>query len=259
MNKRNISFLVDLFSPISLESMSSVRLMNRTDTKFITHQERLIDFLQQVQDEYFVQDINGSRLSRYQTVYLDTDDMEMYLAHQNGRKTREKIRVRSYMDTGQRFLEIKDKNNRGRTIKNRISISDMNELGSESVESFIREKSLYFPDVISPRLENSFRRITLVNKGMTERLTIDVDLWFHNLYTGISRQMDDLVIIELKQDGGVPSVAKDILTGLEIRPISISKYCLGSMLTDPELKHNRFKSKLIQINKVIDNQYGYAR
>lgn len=238
--------------------MSSVRLMNRTDTKYITCRGRLADFLKCMKGDYFAQEIEGSRLSLYRTVYLDTEGMEMYLAHQNGRKTREKIRVRSYVDTNQCFLEIKGKNNRGRTMKSRIPIVGINELGSESVAYFIREKSHFLPEGISPRLENSFRRITLVNKGMTERLTIDVDLCFHNLHTGITRRMDDLVIIELKQDGGFPSVAKEVLTGLQIRPVGISKYCLGSMLTDPGLKYNRFKSKLIQINKIINNQYGYV-
>lgn len=256
MNGKEISFLVDSLPPISLESMSSVRLMNRTDTKFMTHSGGLTDFLQAVTNDYFVQEINGSRLSRYGTVYLDTEDMQMYLAHQNGRKTREKIRVRSYVDTGQRFLEVKKKNNHGRTRKNRIPVADMDALVSESVDDFIRQQSPYLPAALSPRLENGFRRITLVNRGMTERLTIDLDLWFRNPQTSLVRQIEDLVIIELKQDGSMSSIAREVLTALQIRPVGISKYCLGAMLTNPALKRNRFKSKLIQINKVTNNQYG---
>lgn len=45
----------------------------------------------------------------------------MYRMHHCGKKVREKIRVRTYLDTNDTFLEIKNKNNHGRTKKSAYS------------------------------------------------------------------------------------------------------------------------------------------
>ena len=47
--------VIKLFEPISLEQMSGVKLMNRTDTKFVTTTERLQQLLQMAQNDYYVQ------------------------------------------------------------------------------------------------------------------------------------------------------------------------------------------------------------
>lgn len=241
--------LISSFMPISLQEMEKVRLMNRMDTKYTTHPERLYQLLKQMQPEYFVQEIQGNRISPYQTLYLDTPDLHMYRIHQTGRRTREKIRMREYQDSHLTFLEIKDKNNKGRTSKIRIPLPEIEyKLGAKAGE-FIRKHAKYNPEELIPHLRNQFDRITLVNKAMTERLTIDPGISFYNVKTGFSYQLPHLIIIELKQDGNFPSPAKNLLAGLHIRPVSISKYCLGCILTVPSLKYNRFKSRLRQISK----------
>ena len=66
--------------------------------------------------------------------------------------------------------------------------------------------------------------------------------------------MGNLVIIELKRDGLVYSPVLKMLNQLRIHPHGFSKYCMGSALTNPKLSVNRFKCKLIEINKIVDNQ-----
>ena len=39
-----------------------------------------------------------------------------------------------------------------------------------------------------------------------------------------------------------------------IRPNNFSKYAIGSVLTNSDLKYNRFKERLIQLNKI--NKHG---
>jgi hypothetical protein len=102
-------------------------------------------------------------------------------------------------------------------------------------------------------LNNHFTRITLVNKAKTERLTIDSNLCFHNLVSGINRDMGNLVIIELKRDGLQPSPVLEMLRCLRIHPHGFSKYCMGSALTNPDLQVHRFKPKLIEVNKIINS------
>ncbi len=62
------------------------------------------------------------------------------------------------------------------------------------------------------------------------------------------------MIIELKQDGKVASKLKDFLAESRIPAIGISKYCLGTILTDPFVKSNRFKPKLRYIQKITLDQ-----
>ena len=245
------------YPPISLAEMEGIRLMNRIDTKYTISFSLLPILLENLRSDYFVQEINGSRLNAYRTVYLDTYDRAMYLAHHNGRSTREKIRIRSYFDSQTIFLEVKNKNNKGRTKKKRIELPEVKAYTQQQAVNFLEKHAKYPLDTLFPRLENSFYRITLVNRMKTERLTIDVNLAFCDPSEGIEKQLDDLVIIELKQTGYLPSLAKNVLTDMSIRPMSISKYCLGTVLTVPDVKTNRFKEKMIQLNKIRQQQYGF--
>ena len=256
MQQGIIESILDEYSLISLTEMDTVRLMNRVDTKYTTTLSMLPDFLKCLQADYLVQDIHGSRLNAYRTLYLDTDDRAMYLAHHNGHRTREKIRVRTYLDSQSTYLEVKNKNNKGRTKKKRFELPEIRAYKQQEATIFLERYAKYPPYMLLPRLESRFHRITLVNSMKTERLTIDLNLTFYNPSDGTEKRMDDLVIVELKQQGHQPSLAKDALSDLHIRPIAISKYCLGTILTVPDVKSNLLKEKIIQINKIRTKQYG---
>lgn len=232
--------------------MSGIKLMNRTDTKFVATAEQLHDFLLAVQGKYFIQEINGKRIASYHTTYFDTDDYQMYNMHHCGKITREKIRVRTYLDSNETFFEIKNKNNHGRTKKKRISIQghDTAATERETVVPFMAKHAWYEIEEIAPVIENWFNRITLVNYDKTERLTIDFNLKFHHLKSDGRDKLDKTAIIELKRDGNVLSPALDILRELRIKRSGFSKYCIGSALTNSSLKRNNFKERLIMISKI---------
>ena len=99
--------LLNTFAPISLEEMSSVKLMNRTDTKFVTNREKLLQLLEMARQDYYVQEIDGTRNLEYDTTYFDTHDFNMYAVHQHGHTNRQKIRFRTYCISGLQFMEIK--------------------------------------------------------------------------------------------------------------------------------------------------------
>ena len=238
--------------PITLEEMSGIKLMNRTDTKFVATLEQLHSFLQAVQGKYYIQENNGKRIASYHTTYYDTADYHMYGIHHAGRKVREKIRVRTYMDSDDTFFEIKNKNNHGRTKKKRIAIGGHDSVAQEheSIIPFMAKHAWYTIDSISPVIENWFNRITLVNYAKTERLTIDFNLRFHHLESDGRHQLQRVAVIELKRDGNVPSPAVDILRDIRIKSSGFSKYCIGSALTNSRLKTNNFKERLIMIRKM---------
>ena len=175
--------ILSKFEPITLEQMNSVKLMNRTDTKFVTNLDKLHQLLEMAQADYFVQDIDGGRNLEYDTTYFDTTDFDMYCQHQYGHTNRQKIRFRTYCVSGLQFMEVKTKNNHGRTKKKRIEVGDMN-LADEEKRQFLAKHLRYDVDSLVPALNNHFSRITLVNKAKTERLTIDSRLRFHNMQDG---------------------------------------------------------------------------
>ena len=248
----NLNDLLIRFDSISLDEMSSIRLMNRIDTKFVTTMPVLYQLLGMAQEEYMAQEIDGERNMPYSTTYYDTSDYDMYYVHQHGHAGRQKLRFRTYVSSGLQFMEVKTKNNHGRTKKKRMKVGDMDLTDQEKLD-FLSQHLGYPADTLMPAIQNSFDRITLVNKARTERLTIDTSLQFHNLVTGKERQMSPLVIVELKRDGLCYSPVLEMLRQLRVFPHGFSKYCMGSALTNDRLKVNRFKPKLIDIRKIAQS------
>lgn len=242
--------LLDRLTPITLEQMSEIRLMNRTDTKFVTSKEKLVELLRLAQGKYFAQVIEGSKVANYMTTYWDTEDHHFYLEHHNGRAPRQKVRVRTYLDSNVTYLEVKTKNNHGRTKKKRVEVPTQDITGDNGNEEFLQGLVHRGMNDIHPTVRNRFHRITLVNYGKTERLTIDFDVQFHNLETAQDATTGPLVIIELKRDGNVFSPVLGILRQLRIQPSGFSKYCIGSVMTNKRLKHNMFKQKLVKLSKL---------
>lgn len=201
--------------------------------------------------DYYIQEIDGQRNLEYDTTYFDTRGFDMYCEHQHGHANRQKIRFRTYCISGLQFMEVKTKNNHGRTKKKRMEVTDMN-LRDEEKRQFLSEHLRYDAGSLQPALNNHFSRITLVNRAKTERLTIDSSLRFHNLQNDLMLDMGDLVIIELKRDGQVFSPVLEMLHQLHIHPHGFSKYCMGSALTCQHLLPvNRFKTKLIEVRKLV--------
>lgn len=245
--------------PIDLSEMKGVKLMNRVDTKYLAMEADLVRILEMAAADYRVQKIGDRKFGAYDTIYYDTGGLDMYVMHHNKKLRRQKIRTRTYVDSGIAFLEIKNKNNRGRTKKVRTPIGlDYFRCftGSPSAVDFIYHESNYPLTNLSPHVRTRFNRITLVNERKTERLTIDMDLQFENLRTGETAGLPGTVIIELKQDGMCYSEMKKILMHLRIHPQKVSKYCVGTVMTNPGAKNNRFKEKINYINKLTLQQNG---
>ena len=293
---------------LDLDRIAAVRLMNRVDTKYLVDERRCMELLERAADQYYVQIIDDCRACRYATLYYDTPQWDMYHLHHNRRLTRQKIRTRTYVETGVTYLEVKNKSNNGRTHKRRMAL-DRSLFAAAATDTaaadFLRREARYAPETLSPSLATRFVRVTLVNHAMTERLTIDFDLHFDNVRAadggnkdmnsrgntdmngrkdmntigrgdmdingcgnngirgvdngsgpataasfGHTASLGRLVVIELKQDALAPSPMKQLLAQLRVKPFKLSKYCIGEALTNPLVKHNRFKAKIRAIGKM---------
>ena len=243
--------IVQGMKPITLDEMSTVKLMNRIDTKYVVTEAQLHAILLEIKDNYYAQEVEGNRLSPYSTVYYDTPELTMYLIHHDRHLVRDKVRVRTYVDSHLTFCEVKHKNNKGRTKKKRIVVEPIpNILDNPEAVAFLSEKQPYEVNTLSPHLVTIFDRFTLVNYDKTERLTIDCNLHFENLRNGKTASVAPLAVMELKQDGRAHSLLKNVLFDMRIRPFKVSKYCIGTCLTRPEVKQNRFKKKLRRMEKL---------
>ena len=246
--------ILNAMTPISLDEMSSVKLMNRVDTKYVADDLTVTKLFSLIKDEYYVQEINGKRVAAYDSIYYDTADNHMYIIHQDKKLKRDKLRVRNYVDTGTYFCEVKHKNNHGRTKKKRIEVGEnvFTDLKSDAAVREFVEKQLpdYDFDGFEKKMSTTFERVTIVNKGKTERITIDFNVRFHNFENENENGIAPLIIMELKRDGRCESFFQKTLFELRVKPLSISKYCIGRALTDKTLKQNRFKKKIIKLEKL---------
>jgi len=238
------------FGKITLQEMEAVEFQNRMDTKLIFHLDRLPMILAGMKENYQVFEINKYRLNPYQTLYFDTEDLALYLLHHNGKTNRYKIRYRSYLSSDISFFEIKYKNNKGRTIKERIKVPEIATCIDGKASVLLEEITSAKPDQFRPELWVNYSRITFVNINKSERVTVDLALSFKNgtRETGLH----DLVIAEVKQmraSAGSPFLK--MMKEQGIRSGSISKYCLGTALLC-DVKKNNFKKNLMAVNKIIN-------
>jgi hypothetical protein len=243
-----ISKITASFSPIKLAEMDNVKLMSRSDTKFAFKFSKLPELLNQMMPFYKVLEINGKFIHDYKSLYFDTDDRKFYLDHHNGRVNRNKVRFREYVGSDLTFLEIKRKNNKGKTIKKRMKVDSINDNLS------VKQKEYIYSIIGSNIILNSkqwinFSRITFVHKVHKERLTIDINLNFKE--KDRRGDLNQIAIGEVKQErmsrlSDFMRIAKE----LHILPIRISKYCMSTLELNPELKKNRFKEKTLFLTKL---------
>ena len=248
------------FNSHSLSDLNAAKLMNRVDSKFILPISFLPHVLNQLKTHYSVLEINENRISSYQNKYLDTPDMTLYNNHHNGKLNRYKVRRRRYVDTNTEFLEVKLKNNKKRTIKNRIKLSE--ELITQTKESqrcaqFINEQiQSNIHEINSDNLtisqQSGYKRIALANEIEAERLTLDFDLWFQSSYSDKKIKLPNFFIAELKQSKkSKRSPFYQMMSANNIIPMAFSKYCIGcALLYKSSLKRNRFKPILSHIQKL---------
>ena len=136
-----------------------------------------------------------------------------------------------------------------------IGLSVVNALASNQLsvaEMAFLEKSFKEAKRLNATISNSFSRITLVHKEKTERLTFDLNIQFQDRTK--TKSLTNLVICELKQGArNRSSIFYQMTKKRLIRPLRVSKYCLGMMnfYSALELKQNRFKKKTLSLNKII--------
>ncbi|MEU6721486.1 polyphosphate polymerase domain-containing protein [Nonomuraea sp. NPDC046802] len=215
--------------PIGLEDVPE--LMSRVDHKYIVTASVMARLAAELGDRFSVLRIGTRRQFRYTSTYFDTPDLLTFRHHRQGRRRRFKVRTRTYLDGGGRWLEVKLSGARGSTDKHRIPYDDAPpwELTPQALD-FVRdtllgELRLVAPETLEPVLATDYRRVTLVDGSGSARLTCDTGLVCRDGW-GSAPARRDLVLLESKSVDGRALVDR-VLRDLGARPVSVSKYCLA--------------------------------
>lgn len=217
-------------------------LLSRVDRKYLLPVHRLTELVDALGGDWAVLDIDGRRVFGYESTYFDTPDLLTYRAHLQGRRLRFKVRVRTYLDSGQSMLEVKLKGQRGLTVKERTRhVGERRDhLGVEG-ESFVgrclmKAYGQARPPGLRPVLTTVNKRLTMVALTHEARLTVDLGV------TGSDGTREVImkpgyVLVESKA-GPSGSEADRILRAIGVRPLSVSKYCVGVAVLRQELPSN---------------------
>lgn len=235
---------------IDLNAAMKVDLLSRIDSKVMLSLTQLRQVLTTLVDR----PDNGYRLvvtpvgaaPFYSSLYFDTDGLQLYRDHHNGRRRRHKVRYRHYSSTDAAFFELKRRTGPRRTSKTRIPVPAIPmELGHE--ERALASDLGIDVSGIEPTLQVVYKRVTLV--GTDERVTIDFGL------TCQARNMNrvnfgDAVILEIKNGGTAGnSPIVQALREVGVRRGSVSKYCMG-IANCFDVKHNRFEPTLRKLERL---------
>lgn len=241
--------VVSGFLPVSLTGLESVKLLNRVDTKYIFNIVHLDAILQGAVSDYYVLEIDGKRIFRYESVYFDTPGFDLYRQHHNGKPNRVKIRYRQYTDTGEAFFEVKKKVKGSRTDKTRIKLEQFDTCLNPQEQTLM--ESLQVPaEGLEEKVRIKYDRITFMGINTGERVTLDLNLEFN--MGGKILSYPKLVIAEVKQERATHlSPFSNTLRNNNIPRAKVSKYAMAVALLGKEVKRNAFKSTINKINKIV--------
>jgi hypothetical protein len=245
MTEHGLATALERLSPVDLfELEARAALLARRDRKYLLpldDAERLVGLLA---PSARVLTIDGLREFRYESIYFDTPDLVSYLAAARRRPRRFKVRTRSYLDSGRCLLEIKTRDARGHTVKQRLEyqLALRDELSAFG-RVFVASCPLVGAEGsgLEPVLGVRYVRSTLL-LAEDARVTIDVGLR-SGTADGRSVAVPGMAVVETKARGG-PSEADRLLWAIGHRPIRVSKFCTSLAALDPSLPANRWTRAL---------------
>lgn len=252
------------FNHISLDELNNkAALLERTDSKYVLNAQQLEKLLIFTKPNFDLLSINNLTEFSYRSIYFDSQELDTFKHHNQGRRNRIKVRRRIYLDGGGEYFEVKLKGLRDKTYKYRLKISPQQaESPNLSAEEwfFLQKKHQKhyqrpWPEQLKPSINVDYKRTTLVAKQGSKRLTIDANLeFFDNLKH--KKMPIDRFIVEVKS-ASARAPLNMWLTSQGIRPVKrCAKYSMGiSLLQYPF--NNRFRPVIKQ--HFLTEEYGYIK
>ncbi|MEE1938962.1 polyphosphate polymerase domain-containing protein [Streptomyces sp. TRM 70361] len=248
MSTGNLGAALEELQPVGLEELiACASLQTRVDRKYVLPVDMVEALLGRLPSGTRVLDIDGDRSFAYRSLYFDTPELTSYLLTAHRRRRRFKIRTRLYEQSGDCWLEVKVRGNRGSTVKQRLPYEprDWNTLGPgrDFVDEILAENRIAGSPLFDyvPTLTTRYHRTTLHLPDTNSRVTIDTGLtWVDG-----DREMSlpDTVIVETKT-GSTASHVDRLLWRSRYRPSRISKYATGLAALRPHLPDGPWRRTL---------------
>lgn len=230
--------------PIGLTELTArASLLTRVDRKYLLPADELPLLLSTLANSVRVLEIDGRRQFAYRSDYFDSPELTCYLDAARRRRRRFKIRLREYLDTGAKFIEVKTRGPRGSTVKHRAAYRGL-ELDADDFVKTTLARTGCHPDLTTfdLSLRTSYRRTTLFLPRSNSRVTIDTEVTW-SLPGGEVVQLPQTAVVESKSSR-VPPELDRILWSLHHRPCSVSKYGTGLAALRPDLPSHRWRPVL---------------
>ena len=227
-----------------LDDAGWLQASDRVEVKFMVPVQQVLDLVKTLLPHCECFQVSDDVLLDYSTTYFDTADFTLYHQHHRDCPRRAKVRLRYYQQTDSGFFEVKRKDKLGRTHKERIAVQNYKNLIFDQ-QDFLSGQGLGNDALLlNPVLTVGYQRLCLRDQNTGERISFDLNLFFHNQVH--HHMLTDKVIVEIKVPNHVHrSRGFREIKQLGLRETSISKYCLGMNLMYPDkVKYNRFKPML---------------
>lgn len=239
------------FPTIHFTELGTSSLLTRYDRRFWLPLREITTLLETCAG-YRIVEVHERRAAKYRTCYYDTADLHFYHQHHAGRLPRHKIRVRSYLETGDCYLELKTRTSSVRTRKTRVAVGAPP--APPEVHELIRRlpgSPAALPQRLQTTLTVEYTRVTLCAPDARERITLDFGVTFLAGETHLA--LSGLVVAELKQSKRTTSPFLRSVSALGYPSATLSKYCLGIARLHATAHSNRFRPALSALAKLLDH------
>jgi len=234
--------------PVGLDELvERAGLLTRVDRKYLVPADDVGALVHGLPPDAQVLQIGARRLFDYESVYFDTPDLLAYHLAARRRRRRFKVRTRTYVDSAQCWIEVKTRGVRGTTVKDRVPHLLDGRVDVTPALPFVTA-TLTAHGITGaetmrwvPTLVTRYRRATILLPDTDSRLTIDVDLTWHDGRRPL--RLRHLAVVETKT-GSTASTADRLLWTHGHRPLRISKYATGLAALQPELPATRWQRTL---------------
>lgn len=218
------------FQLATIEQLQSRALLTRFEDKFILPVALLSEFLVDMALHYLRIPLSSScEMEDYETVYFDTQDMQLYRHGQRVPSQRQKVRLRRYRQRRCCFLEVKSKDNKGTTRKVRTVHDYCDDSLTLSDREFVHQQLFVPKPELFPQATVRYKRLSCLSTVSMERITVDCSLQY--LQAMGSMNLSGAVIVESKRsDRTQPSFAQSWLQEHGIFPSVFSKFKTGLWL-----------------------------
>lgn len=228
-------------------------LQTRRDRKYLVPVPTFRHLIRELDGRMHALDIGGRRVFRYQSIYFDTPHLDLFRDHLQGRRLRNKVRTRLYVDSGMCLLEVKGKGPRAQTVKHRLpwdrtDATSISGTGRDFVAETLHDGTA--GDELMPVLTSRYQRATFVDLSAGQRMTCDVDLSFADKGRLVPVPAGH-VLVETKSEHG-RGILDRLLRQLGVREQTVSKYCAGICLLRSDVRANPWQ-------RTLTRYFGYVR